>query len=390
MNGNRMIRGRRCASLLAGMLGLGATLAAAEADAGYVQRNLVSDLPGVAQFMDPDLVNPWGMASSSMSPIWVSDNGTGLATLYNGAGVKQGLVVTILPAAGSPAGTVAAPTGQVFNPTSDFAAARFIFATEDGTISTFTGSTTTFRAVDNSFSGAIYKGLALAANASGNFLYAANFHSGNIDVFDKDFKPATLSGRFTDPSLPAGYAPFNIQEIGGKLYVTYAQQDAAKEDDEPGPGNGFLDVFDTNGVLERRLVSRGPLNSPWGLALAPANFGELSNDLLVGNFGDGRINAFDPTTGALLGPLDDPSGTPITIEGLWGLRFGNGGRGGAPNQLFFTAGIAGPAPGEIEDHGLFGDLTIAEPGSLAVLATGLVGLGWRTRRRRKGGFSTRA
>jgi uncharacterized protein (TIGR03118 family) len=380
MNGNRMMRDRPCASLLAGMLGVGAALAAAEADAGYVQRNLVSDLPG-AVFTDPDLVNPWGMSSSPTSPISVSDNGTGLATLYDGAGTKRPLVVTIIPPAGAPAGTVAAPTGQVFNPTSDFASARFIFATEDGTISAFTGSTTTFREVDNSFSGAIYKGLALAANATGNFLYAANFRSGNIDVFDKNFKPATLPGGFVDPTLPAGYAPFNIQEIGGKLYVTYAKQDAAKEDDEPGPGNGFLDVFDTDGALIARLVSRGELNSPWGLALAPANFGEFSNDLLVGNFGDGRINAFDPTTGAFLGPLDDPLGAPIAIEGLWGLRFGNGGGGGAPNQLFFTAGI--PGPGEIEDHGLFGVLAAAipEPGSLAILAVGLAGLiGGRRRR----------
>ncbi len=191
-----------------------------------------------------------------------------------------------------------------------------------------------------------------------------------------------LAGTFTDPNLPSGYAPFGIQNIGGKLYVTYAVQDAAKHDDVAGAGNGIVDVFDTNGNFLQRLVSNGsssPLNSPWGLALAPSNFGQFSGDLLVGNFGDGTINVFDPTTGAFLGTLDDPNGNPIVIEGLWGLLFGNGGNGGATDQLFFSAGI--PGPDHIEDHGLFGDITVPEPSTLAImLASGLVLLGVRRRR----------
>jgi uncharacterized protein (TIGR03118 family) len=384
------VRGGRRAILTAGLLGAGAALLPRSADAGYVQQNLVSDLPGVAAVQDPNLVNPWGMSSSATSPIWVSDNGAGVTTLYNGAGqpfpVGSSLVVTIAPPAG---GTSAAPTGQVFNGTTDFvlpngSAARFIFATEDGTISGWNGGTASIRKVDNSPSGAVYKGLAIGNNGTANFLYAANFHAGTIDVFDSSFMPASLGGNFTDPTLPAGFAPFNIQNIGGKLYVTYAKQDGAMHDDVPGPGNGFVDVFDTNGNFLQRLVTMGPLNSPWGLALAPSDFGQFSNDLLVGNFGDGVINAFNPTSGLSLGQLDNASGSPITNEGLWGLRFGNGGNGGPKDTLFFTAGIPGP-DGMVEDHGLFGDLRVLpEPGSLALLATGLIGLIWLRRRRLRG------
>ena len=388
-------RGGHQTILIAAMLGACATLLPWPAAAGYVQQNLVSDLPGFASVTDPNLVNPWGMSSSSTSPIWVSDNGAGVSTLYNGAGQPLSLVVTIAPPAG---GTSAAPTGQVFNGnTSDFFltpgtpgtnAARFIFATEDGTISGWNpaaNATNSILKVDNSASSAVYKGLALASNGGQQFLYAANFRAGTIDVFDSGFNPTTLGGHFTDPNIPAGFAPFNIQNIGGKLYVTYAMQDAAKHDDVAGPGNGFVDVFDTNGNFLERLVSNGPLNSPWGLALAPGNFGQFSNDLLVGNFGDGTIHAFDPTTGLLLGQLDDTDGSPITIEGLWGLLFGNGGTGGATDELFFTAGI--PGPDMIEDHGLFGDLTTAvpEPGSLSLLLTiGVAGLIQLSRRRFRG------
>ena len=204
--------------------------------------------------------------------------------------------------------------------------------------------------MDNSAFGAVYKGLALGNNGSGNFLYAANFSSGTIDVFDSNFSPTSLSGSFTDPNLPAGYAPFNIQNLGGSLYVTYAMQNGAS-----GLGQGYVNIFDLNGNFLRRLISQGPLNSPWGLALAPAKFGTYSNALLVANVGDGYINAFDPVTGNLLGTLTDRKGNPIIIEGLRGLIFGNGGNGGDPNKLYFTAGLGGA------QHGLFGSLAPALP-----------------------------
>jgi uncharacterized protein (TIGR03118 family) len=351
-------------------ISLGAALALPPRQASaYAQFNLVSDLPGFAPVTDPNLVNPWGMSSSLGGPIWVSDNGTNLSTLYNGKGQIQSLVVSI------PDG---APTGQVFNSNStNFGGAHFIFASENGAIDSWIGGAA---AVTNKGASTldVYKGLALGNSSSGSTLYAANFRSGKIDTFNSSFTSVTLSGNFTDPNLPAGYAPFGIQNIGGKLYVTYAQQDAAKHDDVAGAGHGFVDVFDTNGNLLTRLVSNGVLNSPWGLALAPNDFGQFSGDLLVGNFGDGTINAFDPTTGAFLGTLDDPNGNPIVIDGLWGLLFGNGGSGGSTDQLFFAAGIAGPDT--VESHGLFGDITVPEPSTLAMLASGLVLLGLRRRR----------
>lgn len=335
----------------------------------YQQTNLVADQPNIAANQDPNLVNPWGIALSPQSPFWVSDNGTGLSTLYNGAGAANPLTVTIPPPAGSPPGTTAAPTGVVFNPTSGFTVTSamssgvslFIFATEDGTISGWSPGvdrTHAILTVDNSTANpsAVYKGLALGQNGGASFLYATNFRAGRIDVFDQHFAPATLAGSFADPNLPAGFAPFGIRDIGGQLYVTYAKQDMDKHDDVAGPGNGFVDVFNTDGTLVRRLISNGALNSPWGLALAPSNFGTFSGDLLVGNFGDGRINAYDPTTGASLGQLDDMNGKPITIDGLWGLTFGNDANGGKSNVLYFTAGPGG------EQHGLFGSLTAMPAG----------------------------
>src|SRR5512140_1465449 len=247
--------------------------------AGYNQTNLVSDVPGLARYTDPDLVNPWGIAFSGTSPIWISDNHTGLATIYNGAGVKQGLVVTIPPPSG---GTPpASPTGQVFNGGSGFSGDRFVFSTEDGTIAGWQGALGTNAAlrVDNSGSGAVYKGLALGTYGGNSYLYAANFNAGTIDVFDSSYNAATLGGSFLDPSLPAGYAPFNVQNFGGDLYVTYAVQDPAHHDDVPGAGHGFVDVFDTNGNLTRRLASNGALNSPCGLAIAPWTSGTFSTDL---------------------------------------------------------------------------------------------------------------
>jgi uncharacterized protein (TIGR03118 family) len=235
--------------------------------------------------------------------------------------------------------------------------------------------------VNDSASGAVFKGLALANNGTGNFLYATNFNSGQIDVFNSSFAPVTLAANFTDPNLPAGYAPFDIEVIGGKLYVTYALQDTAKHDDVAGPGNGFVDVFDLNGNFLQRLVSNGPLDSPWGLALAPLSFGSYGGDLLVGNFGNGMINAFDPTTGAFLGTLSDSSDNPLVIQGLWGLAFGNGAQGTSTSSLYFTAGIPGPG-GAVEDHGLFGSIQAApEPGTIWLLAAaGLVGLCMRKKR----------
>jgi uncharacterized protein (TIGR03118 family) len=329
----------------------------------YQQNNLVSDLPGMAAHIDSHLVNPWGIASSANSPFWVADNHTGVSTLYDGNGTLQPtalpLVVTVPPAPGSMVGS---PDGIVFNGTSDFEVSRgspahFIFATEDGTISGWASGTTAAIKADNSAPGAVYKGLAIGNNGTANFLYATNFHANAVNVFDHNYVPVMLAGSFSDPTIPMGFAPFNIQNISGVLYVTYALQDAARHDDVPGPGNGFINKFDLNGNSLGRFASHGTLNSPWGMALAPTGFGEFGGDLLIGNFGDGRINAFDPVTGAFRGQLTNGSGNPITIKGLWGLRFGNGGSGGDPNTLYFAAGIPGPG-GRVEDHGLFGSISV--------------------------------
>jgi uncharacterized protein (TIGR03118 family) len=342
---------------------------------GFLRTNLVSDIAGVARFTDSNLVNPWGIAFAPTGPFWISDNGAGVSTLYDRAGQAQPapnmpLVVTIpLPPVST--ASAAAPTGIVFNATSDFSvsvngksgASVFIFATEDGTISAWSptvDSTHAVLEVDNSTTptpadGAVYKGLAMGSNASGNFLFATNFRAGTIDVFDKNFAKATLPGSFFDPNIPAGFAPFGIRNINGSLYVTYALQNAEKHDDVAGAGNGFVDVFDTNGNLIKRFASQGTLNSPWGLALAPAAFGPFSGDLLVGDFGDGHINAFDSNSGTFLGQLQDDQGNSLAINGLWGLIVGNGATGGDPNTLYFTAGIGD------EQHGLFGSLRPETP-----------------------------
>ena len=350
--------------------GLLAVQAAVPVDAklargSFHQTNLVSDVPGLAAATDPNLVNPWGLSSSATSPIWVSDNGASVSTLYRGDGTFVALVVTI-PAPGSPTGGT--PTGTVFNSTaSDFkvtngtvtAKANFLFATEDGTIlgwNSTVGGTSATIAADRSTAtdsagdvGAVYKGITLGSVGSSNYLYAANFRFGTVDVFDKNFQLVTLAGSFTDPSLPSGYAPFGIQTLGGQIFVTYAKQDPTKHDDVAGPGNGFVDIFGTDGTFVRRFATQGTLDSPWGLALAPSTFGNFHGDVLVGNFGDGLINAFTPA-GVLRGQLKSETSAPIQIDGLWGLRFGNGGSGGDPNTLFFAAGIDGEA------HGLFGTI----------------------------------
>ena len=329
-------------------------------EGAYHQTNLVSDLPGMAATTDPNLVNPWGISAAPTSPMWVSDNNAGVTTLYNGAAMPAvPLVVTIPPPPGSSKDAKGTPTGTVFNGSPDFHGDRFLFATEDGTIVGWKGSDGTLARNEKDRSkvgeGAVYKGLAIGNNGSANYLYAANFRFGTVEVFDKNFHLMTLSGSFLDSRIPTGFAPFNVQALGGQLYVTYAMQKPDKHDDQAGAGFGFVDVFDMNGHLLRRLIRHGRLNSPWGLALAPDNFGPFSGALLVGNFGDGRINAYSARSGRFIGTLRDEKGAPIHIDGLWGIRFGNGSTGGgalAPtNTLYFAAGI-----GE-EQHGLFGTIT---------------------------------
>ena len=319
----------------------------------YKKRNLVSDIDGVARITDANLVNPWGLAFGPATPAWVADNRTDVSTLYSG-GVRKSIPVTLPLVVGIPGG---APTGVVFNATPGFkvngAAAHFIFDSEAGTITAWNAGT---QAVTEATTpGAIYKGLAIASKGGTTMLYAANFHAGTIDVFNDSFAPVTVPGGFADPNLPAGFAPFNIQEIAGRLVVAYAQQDADAEDEVAGAGLGYVDVFDTSGHLLRRLVSQGALNAPWGLAVAPRHFGPFSGDLLVGNFGDGAINAYDPRTGAFRGTLQNKDGNQIRVNGLWALRFGNGVIG-TPQTLLFTAGIGD------EDHGLFGEIVVRGSG----------------------------
>jgi uncharacterized protein (TIGR03118 family) len=334
----------------------------------YVQHNLVSDISGLADQTDPKLLNPWGLALNSTGAFWVANNRSGTVTLYDGSGhpfpAGNPLTVNIpQPPSGSAPGS---PTGQLFNGTPAFEItpgnpALFIFVAESGVICGWNPSVDPQNAkliVDRSSSGAVYKGVALGANASGPLLYAANFMAGTIDVFDGNFQPVTVAGGFNDPNLPAGFAPFNIQKIGRELYVTYALQDAAKHADVAGAGNGLIDVFDADGNLKQRLASNGVLNSPWGITLAPNFFGDYSNTLLVGNFGDGSINAFDPLTGASLGTLQDANGSPINIPGLWALQFGNGHNGGDANTLYFAAGISNG--GSVQDHGLLGSIQVAQ------------------------------
>ena len=319
----------------------------------YRQVNLVSDQPGVAQLRDTNLVNAWGVSFSPTSPFWISDNGTGLATLYavtnDATGsphvVKQGLEVTI-PGEGN-------PTGQVFNNTTNFHGDLFLFVSEDGTVSGWRGALGTTAEVLATRSNAVYKGVTLASVGGVPFLLAANFSEGAVDVYDGN---ASLIGQLTDSDAPAGYAPFNVQSIGGMIFVTFAKQDADKEDDVKGPGNGLIDVLDLTTQKFHRFATGSDagghlkgLNSPWGLALAPGEFGRHEDQLLVGNFGSGTIMAFDER-GHFKGFLDSEPGKPVVIEGLWALTFGNGGRAGVSETLYFTAGPDG------ENHGLFGSL----------------------------------
>jgi len=331
--------------------------ASATSSNSYKQVNFVSDQHGKAPLRDRKLVNAWGLAFGPATPAWVADNGTEVSTLYRGGNGTEPvsrvpLVVTV------PGG---APTGAVFNPTKDFfvhsggakGAAVFLFATEDGTISGWSPvvpppPTSTHAQIGVTVPGAVYKGLTLVRVGHSNMLYAANFHAGTVDVFNHALKLQHVPGAFVDPNLPSGYVPFNVQQLSGRVYVTYAKKETPDSlDEEHGAGLGLVDVYAKDGRLIKRLVSHGTLNAPWGLAIAPDGFGAFSGALLVGNFGDGRIGAYDRKTGAFMGLLHKPNGQVLHIDGLWALKFGNGVIG-TPHTLLFTAGP------DDESHGLFG------------------------------------
>jgi uncharacterized protein (TIGR03118 family) len=262
------------------------------------------------------------------------------------------------------AATGGAVNGVIANSTTAFPVASgkpasFIFCTEDGTVSGWNSSvnpTAAIITIDKSAANSVFKGCTAGGTSTAPILYVTDFHNAAVYMFDGNFNPIASSAAFVDSAIPAGFAPFNIANFGGKIYVTYAKQDAAKHDDTAGAGNGYVDIFDGSGNLLTRLISNGSLNSPWAMQMAPATFGQFGGALLVGNFGDGAINAFDPAKGAFLGTLQDPTGNPLTIPGLWGLLFGNGGRGGDQSTLYFTAGIPGPYGEPPESHGLFGSI----------------------------------
>jgi uncharacterized protein (TIGR03118 family) len=327
----------------------------------YTQFNLVSDIPGMAPATDPNLKDPWGVSFSATSPLWVSDRATGVSTLYTGTGSVIPLVVSVPP--GAPAG----PTGQVFSGGTAFSLnnkpAAFIFDTLGGTVDAWNGGKTA--TVVATTSGARYEGLALANNT----LFAANFVSGGtINAFNSSYSAVSTSGGFKDPGIPTTYAPFNVQLLGGDLYVEYAKlnPNPAIPVAPPGAG-GYVDVFDTNGTFVKRLVSNGALDAPWGIAMAPSSFGLFGGDLLIGNFGNGEINAYNPSTGSWLGTLTDSNGKPIDDPGLWALAFGNSSAN--PNALYFTAGINNGR------DGLLGDIQATpEPQSLALALGGLMAL----------------
>lgn len=368
---------------LVGLAAVAALLSGLPATAQFPvvhQINLVTDDQSVnpARITDPNTVNICGVSFSGGSPFWVSDNGTGVSTLYNvnpttNNPVKQGLTVSI-PGDGS-------VTGQVFNSAgaAAFNGDAFLFVNEDGTVSGWRGALgTTAETIAPGSAANVYKGVAYGTIGTHSYLYAANFRTGAVDVIKGDAAAPGLSGSFTDPALPAGFAPFNVQKLGNSLYVSYALQDAAKHDDVAGAGHGFVDAFDLNGNFLARIGSAGTLDSPWGLTLAPSTFGNYSGDLLVGNFGDGRINAFSLATDSFVGQLGSENGSPVTIDGLWALTPGNGTNAGNTGQLYFSAGPMD------ESHGLFGVLQVVpEPGPAVFGLAALLPVGLYMRRRRR-------
>jgi len=348
----------------------------------FSQLNLVTDDQSAnpAQITDPALVNAWGLSYSPTGPFWVSDNDTHVSTIYNvnpatNITTKAGLTVTI-PGAGN-------VTGQVFNSNSAnaFNQDLFLFVSEDGTISGWRSNLgTSAETLATGSSANIYKGVAEAAVSGNNYLYAANFKSGAIDVFkgiSTGLGTSDLAGSFTDPNLPSGYAPFNIQNLNDKLYVTYAEQDPNSPDEVAGAGKGLVSIFDTQGNFIERFASHGTLNAPWGLAIAPSSFGKFAGDLLVGNFGDGTINAFNLSNNHFDGQLKGSNGQPLSIDGLWALTLGNGGNAGSSQSIYFSAG-----PNE-EAHGLFGAIAVVPiPSALWLFGSALVGVNMFGRRPR--------
>jgi uncharacterized protein (TIGR03118 family) len=345
-------------TLLTLMIGAAGPSAASGAQTNsYTVTNLVSDVPGLGANLDPNLINAWGLVAGPSSPWWVADNETSVSTLYTGDGTPLSLIVLV---AGNPTGAVFnGGPGFIVTDGTNSGPSVFMFATESGTILGWNPSvppppfsTQAFVVADRSGVGAKYKGLAIASTPDGDFIYATDFHNARVDVFDSDFNLVSAPGAFVDPKLPAGFAPFGIREIGGAVFVTYAKQDADQEDDVAGQGLGFVDMFDTGGGFLGRVATRGQLNSPWGLALAPESFGRFGGDLLVGNFGDGHINAYELSHGAYhhRGELRGPDQKKLAIDGLWALSFGNGAAAGSTDTLFFTAGP------DHEAHGLFGTI----------------------------------
>jgi uncharacterized protein (TIGR03118 family) len=350
-------RVRHAAALaVAAVAAVGLVASASAAESSYTVTTLVSDLPGAAT-QDANLVNAWGLTSLPGSPWWVADNGTDVSTIYRADGSKVPLTVSV----------PSAPTGAVSNTGSHFVVsngpasgpALFLFATEEGKILGWAGTSVSGTeaqvAVDRSGAGTVYKGLAIASTPAGDRLYATDFHHARVDVFDGSFGQVSTPGAFVDPKIPAGYAPFGIQNVGGNIIVTYAKQDAAAHDDVAGQGHGFVDLFDPSGAFLGRVATHGQLNSPWGVAMAPASFGRFGGDLLIGNFGDGEISAFAPQPDdsfELAGQLRTSDHKVLSIDGLWSLQFGKGTTNNGPvDTLFFTAGP------DDEQHGLFGTIT---------------------------------